>query len=522
MKNRLHIIFVIFILLSNYTSFAKIHNTTDTLEFVFLLDSQGCINCFNNSIKDNIKNIKTYIPNSKISILIRTQSKGDIRIFKKIFKNIKLIETTKKIDIQKYGLSHFPCLLVYNSSGILLKSYDEITQYPPLFSDNYVKELSIDVLSLKTVPIIETDSIFYSTNLPCFYINKDRKSLVLMDYLQNNFTEVNINTGKPIKQWTINKEIKSHFLNRNDSSIYNMSKKELYENLDLQTKMYDLFSNNGNTSIFISLLKSYTITNGYDSSRNNSTIIYTPEYEYALVNYDTNLNYTILKHNIMKGYYTMKHKVINNNYFSIQIPNSETIENDSVFYFVVKYDSLLQNSKLLAQFVKNKNKKYSLDDFLETTIFINDNEDNFIINSKLNMFGYWNKQGDFSQIQCKGALADVFIKQSLITQLDVIKKGENNKYSFKIVNNDTESFLVVYVIYSQIGNKTDKEVVAQLYGIQKYSKQGEFLGEQLYRPNKNNKVFLFNPIGVLNSQLVCLCKSEKKRYELKFIDVKKL
>ncbi len=497
------------------SSFIFCNDTLKTkYKFIFFLNDIECTSCFLGAISENINIIKkSFSTNSDCFIIFQVKKRNDTEKYKKILKNVTILETIEKLDLADYGINNFPALFIYNEYGILIKIYDNITQIPPLLNSKFFENTTINLNELNKQVLEENDTIPYVSIGKSFITDN---FLHLIDYSTFTFHKININTGKIIKTFSIagdttigNALLDSEFRTEKytDDNKYNYPR-----------KIYDCFlGKNNEVNLIINSLTGYTSERKYQEEYRDTVIFIKDIACLALLSIDTNNDKQIKKFDIdtcTNGDYafTLYEYFNKDHYLANVVPLNSKM--DSTFLLAKFNCNLdLNNYSFFYTFAKNKNIHYKTSNFYNTSKFVDTNNDIYICNTDLEIFSKLscngNKKYDFKFM---GTIANLTNSLSNDTNIsNAVKTNGNIKAVGNILNLNDTLFLLSILYYDTLTYEK-KTLCMQAYS----KKNGSLVKEKIFRISKDRIIDSFILIGIYKKQVAYLCKSENN-YEIYFI-----
>lgn len=473
--------------------------------FYFFIEPPSCASCVSLPINSIISEIEKFFPNSKLEVIVKIADSSLIKPF--IKKNIKgksiSFAVTDSI-LKKYQIEKIPTLIVLNFHN------DEIAR----FENDSLKYFSINAIqklfNYYSLDILKCISVKYPIGNPqvqSFFIKENNLSYV--DIMKNEIGVMSILNGDSVK--TIIP----------DSTIINkITEKISDEDLEwLNDRLYSIFSFNYaiptenkaylcNAKV-ITGVKTDTIVKIVDSTEQKMT-------RKRYVNSNINVlcgNSQILDSN-QNNPRVISPKQVGSNLFVCHNIIKEKNYNshlDSIFLITESNNPRFENSRNLLS-LNDLKKAYKLDSVhyipsIGLVDYIKENDEYIYLNPWLKTFISINRKSfEINKIFAKGLL-----KYIIETSADLFES--NSGYSdenFYIMESG-----IIKNTYNVLILHLNKDKSTDYFVIQKYGLNGNFISEDYYNCDKDDKMFKIHLItDYEKNQAFILIHSKKRNWSL--------
>lgn len=473
--------------------------------FYFFIEPPSCASCVSLPINSIISDIEKLFPNSKLEVIVKIADSSLINPF--IKKNIRWKNISFAVTdsiLKKYEIEKIPTLIVLNFHE------DEIAR----FENDSIKYFSINVIqklfnyySLDSLKNISVKYPIGNPQVQSFFIKEN--SLSYVDIMKNEIGVMSILNGDSIK--TIIP----------DSAIINkITEKISDEDLEwLNDRLYPMFTFNYaiptenneylcNAKVICGV-KTDTITKIVDSAEQKMT-------RKRYLNSNINVlcgNSQILDSNQNNPRIISPKQLSSNLYVCHNIIKEKNYNNhlDSLFLITESNNPRFENSKNLLS-LNDLKKVYKLDSIhyipsIGLVDFNWESDEYIYLNPWLKAFIAINrKSNEINKICAKGLLKYIIETSADIFETNSCYSDENFYIMESGVIQNTYNILILHL---------NQDKFTDYFIIQKYDLNGNFISEDYYHCNKDDKMFKIHLItDYEKNQAFILIHSKKRNWSL--------
>lgn len=441
---------------SNFVVFHK-------FKFVFIYDSNECINCDVAALTSYIYKLEKLYPTYDIEIVSNSKRNSDIDFLRSKFDKYKIIKDTNEYYMDLYNVEKTLALIVLNENGIPIQKYEELQTNP--ININELNKLS----QYKNLSALQIIGEFDYKVLPRggkFQFDKEGK-LIAVNTLNNCIVKIDIEKKEQIFKIEPDESIQLYYLQMYDPSMYKSLRKDSYPLARINFFLIDSLNN---------LIVDYTVVNSIQLDtifklRGNDTILETSKYYYSSgleVQYNRNKVSKIFQPPVKLNLHQIE--LVHNKYFALagyfDSFNFDDIIKNDIHQILIKSDTPDFNNYQSVLSYKQTFKEFKMDKFNTLTLgifcYIDSNE--YIYMNPWNNLFFIYKDGFFKRIKMTSFLSEIYNKN--------LKKN----YS---LNNLVVKDNNIYVMIQEF----DKKKLCNKFIVQQYDVNGNFIKELIYHNN---------------------------------------